>query len=297
MSDEAEALRAIMSEPLWLCAMGFLFGALVGSFLNVVIYRLPLDESVVFPPSHCPGCDAAIKPWDNIPLISYIVLGAKCRQCKIHISLRYPAVELLTAVVFAAIAMRFGPSLETLIFVVFAAGLIVAGLIDVDHQIIPDEVSLGGLVLGLVAVPSWMVYLGDPVSVALMHSFMGALLGGGMLWVVGFGHARFCVAMGREFEHWPGEGESIPRPNEADYWMWFPGMGFGDVKLLAMIGAFVGPVGVVTTVLLASVLGLILGGAWALATRSWDSPFGFGPAIAGAALLSLFLPDPLFLIR
>lgn len=297
MSGEADALQAIMNDPLWLGGFGFVFGALVGSFLNVVIYRLPLEESVVSPPSHCPGCDAKIKPWDNIPLLSYVALGAKCRQCKIHISLRYPAVELLTAIVFAAIALRFGPSLESVIFAVFAGGLIVAGLVDVDHQIIPDEVSLGGLVLGLVAMPLWMISSGDPVQVALTHSFLGAILGGGMLWIVGFAHARLCVAMGREFEHWPGEGESIPRPSEADYWMWFPGMGFGDVKLLAMIGAFVGPVGVVTTVILASVLGLILGVAWAAATRSWNSPFGFGPAIAGAALLSLFLPDPLFLIR
>lgn len=297
MSGEADALWSIMSQPLWLGGMGFLFGALVGSFLNVVIYRLPLEESVVFPPSHCPGCDAKILPWDNIPIISYLLLGAKCRHCKTHISLRYPAVELLTAVVFAAIALRFGPSLETVIFCIFAAGLIVAGLVDVDHQIIPDEVSLGGLVMGLVAVPLWMIYSGDPVRVAITHSFVGALLGGGMLWIVGFAHARFCVAMGREFDHWPGEGEPIPRPMDVDYWVWFPGMGFGDVKLLAMIGAFVGPVGVVTTVLLASVLGLLLGVAWAVATRSWNSPFGFGPAIAGAALLSLFLPDPLFLIR
>lgn len=297
MNSETDALWAIMNQPLTLAALGFVFGSLVGSFLNVVIYRLPMDESVVYPASHCLSCNAAIKPWDNIPILSYLMLGAACRNCKAHISLRYPAVELLTAIVFAAVAMRFGPTLETLIFAAFGAALIVAGLVDVDHQIIPDEISLGGLVVGLIAVPLWMVSVGSPIQEALMHSFLGALLGGGMLWIVGFGHARFCVAMGREFDHWPGEGESIPKPNEADYWMWFPGLGFGDVKLLAMIGAFVGPVGVVTTVLLASVLGLLLGLAWAAATRTWNSPFGFGPAIAGAALISLFLPDPFFLIH
>ena len=297
MNSETEALWAIVNQPLTLAVLGFVFGSLVGSFLNVVIYRLPMDESVVYPASRCPSCNAAIRPWDNIPILSYLMLGAACRNCKAHISLRYPAVELLTAIVFAAVAMRFGPTLETLIFAAFSAALIVAALVDVDHQIIPDEISLGGLVVGLIAVPLWMVSLGSPIQEALMYSFLGALLGGGMLWIVGFCHARLCVATGREFDHWPGEGESIPKPNEADYWMWFPGLGFGDVKLLAMIGAFVGPVGVVTTVLLASVLGLLLGLAWGVATRSWNSPFGFGPAIAGAALLSIFLPAPLFLIH
>lgn len=296
MNSDTEALWAIMNEPMWLGTVGFMFGALVGSFLNVVIYRLPLEQSVVFPASHCPSCDAKIKPWDNIPIISYLLLRAKCRNCTQHISLRYPAVELLTAVVFASIALRFGPSLETLLFVMFAAGLIVAGLVDVDHQIIPDEISIGGLVVGLFAMPAVMVYTGATATAALTYSFLGALLGGGMLWIVGFLHARVCVMAGREFAHWPGEGEENPRPNQADYWMWFPGMGFGDIKLLAMIGAFLGPVGVVTTVLLASVLGLALGLGWALFTRTWNSPFGFGPAIAAAALLSLFLPENLFLL-
>lgn len=295
MSSEAEALLHVVSQPLWLGSVGFVFGAAIGSFLNVVIYRLPLEQSIVFPPSHCPSCDAPIRPWDNIPIFSYLLLGAKCRACGSHISLRYPAVELLTGAIFALIALRFGFSIETLIFAVFAAGLIVAGLVDIDHQIIPDEVSLGGLVFGLVAIPLWLVTSGSSFSQALTYSGLGALLGGGMLWIVGFLHARISVAAGREFEHWPGEGEAIPRPGEADYWMWFPGMGFGDIKLLAMIGAFLGPVGVVTTVLLASVLGLFLGLAWALATRTWNSPFGFGPAIAGAALLALFVPEPLAL--
>ncbi len=297
MNSEIEALLTIVNQPAWLAAVGLSVGVVVGSFLNVVIHRLPLEESVVFPASRCPSCQTPIKPWDNIPIVSYILLRAACRHCGQHISVRYPAVELLTGIVFALIALRFGFSLETLIFAIFAAGLIVAGLVDIDHQIIPDEVSLGGLVIGLVVVPLWRIHAGDPLVAAFYYSLLGALLGGGMLWIVGFLHARFSVAIGREFEHWPGEGEELPRPSDPDYWMWFPGMGFGDVKLLAMIGAFLGPVGVVTTVLLASVLGLVLGLGWAVATRNWNSPFGFGPAIAGGALLALLLPEPLSLIR
>lgn len=297
MNAETEALWIVLNQPTWLGIVGLSFGLVVGSFLNVVIHRLPLEESVVSPPSRCPSCEAKIQPWDNIPVLSYLLLRARCRQCGVHISLRYPAVELLTGIVFALIALRFGFTLESLLFTVFAAGLIVAGLVDIDHQIIPDEVSLGGLVVGLIAVPLFMVHAGAPLSAALAHSFLGAGLGGGLLWIVGFLHARLCVATGREFDHWPGEGESIPRPRDPDYWMWFPGMGFGDIKLLAMIGSFLGPVGVVTTIMLASILGLLLGLGWAIATRTWNSPFGFGPAIAGAALLALFLPDYLTLIR
>jgi leader peptidase (prepilin peptidase)/N-methyltransferase len=297
MVSESEAFFAVVNQPIWLGTVGLSVGLLVGSFLNVVIFRLPAGESIIYPASHCPGCQTDIKPWDNVPVLSYLWLRGACRHCQQPISMRYPAVELLTGIVFALIALRFGFTLESLIFTVFSAGLIVAGLVDIDHQIIPDEISLGGLVLGLVAVPSWLVASGEPVVAAIYYSAIGALLGGGMLWIVGFVHARVCVAVGRTFEHWPGEGEENPRPSEADYWMWFPGMGFGDIKLLAMIGAFLGPVGVVTTVLLASVLGLVLGVGWAAVSRNWNSPFGFGPAIAGAALLSLFLPEPLFLFN
>jgi leader peptidase (prepilin peptidase)/N-methyltransferase len=202
-------------------------------------------------------------------------------------------VELLTGVVFALVALRFGFTPATLLFTTFAAGLIVAGAVDLDHQIIPDEISLGGLLVGLLLVPIWLMHGGASLGEALGYSLGGALLGGGMLWSVGFVHARLSVALGREFEHWPEEGEPPPKPNSLDYWIWFPGMGFGDVKLLAMIGAFLGPSGVVVTVICASVLGLIMGLLWAAATRSWNSPFGFGPAIAAAALVALLVPDPL----
>ena len=124
---------------------------------------------------------------------------------------------------------------------------------------------------------------------ALWSSLAGALLGGGIFWLVGFVHARLSAVMGRRFEHWPGEGESLPTPNTLDYWVWFPGVGFGDVKLLAMIGAVLGPAGVLQTILAASLAGLALGVAWAVATRRWNAPFGFGPAIAAGALLVVLL--------
>jgi leader peptidase (prepilin peptidase)/N-methyltransferase len=277
-------------------AMGLLegvagvLGLMVGSFLNVVIHRLPRDESIAFPASHCPACDAPIAPWHNIPVLSYVWLRGRCRHCGIAISPRYPAVELLTGLLFWAIVARFGPTMIAALYMVFAASLIVAAAVDIDWQIIPDEVSLGGLVLGVVAVPAAYAWQGVPYAEALAHSAFGALIGGGTLWVVAFVHARISVAAGREFAHWPGEGESLPRPSEADYWLWFPGLGLGDVKLLAMIGAFLGPWGVLDTILAASVAGLVLGLGYGLVTRSWSSPFGFGPAIAAGALLSLFVP-------
>lgn len=277
--------------PVALC-----FGLLVGSFLNVVIHRLPLEQSVVFPASHCPACQTPIKPWDNVPVLSWLWLRGRCRHCGIAISLRYPAVELLTGLLFVAIAARFGASAWTVLYAVFAAALIAAALIDLDHQIIPDSISLGGLAVALVAVPTVASLYGTPWLDGFQRALTGALVGGGVLWLVAFLHARISVALGRTFEHWPGEGESLPRWNEADYWLWFPGLGLGDVKLLAMIGAVVGPAGVLDTILASSLVGLILGGAQALSRGAFGRPFGFAPAIAVGTVAILFLP-PLWLLR
>jgi leader peptidase (prepilin peptidase)/N-methyltransferase len=285
--------EALPLSTAWLAGGVFVLGLLVGSFLNVVVHRLPRGESIVTPPSHCPVCDRRIRPWDNVPVLSYLWLRGRCRHCRARISPRYPAVELLTGVVFAAVAWRFGASWATPLYLAFAAALIAAATIDLDHQIIPDEISVGGLVAGLVLVPLAQVADGAAFRIAALETLTGALLGGGLLWTVGFVHARLCAAFGRTFEHWPGEGEDLPRPSSLDYWIWFPGMGFGDVKLLAMIGAFLGPWGVLETVLAASLLGLAMGLAWALATRGWNSPFGFGPAIALGALCAIFAPPDL----
>jgi leader peptidase (prepilin peptidase)/N-methyltransferase len=156
--------------------------------------------------------------------------------------------------------------------------------------VIPDEISLGGLAVGLTLMPAARVFEGAPPGPVWLHAALGAALGGGLLWGVGFAHARMCAAAGRRFEHWPGPGEEFPRRGSLDWWTWFPGMGFGDVKLLAMIGAFVGPLGVVQTLVAASLVGLVFGLAWAAARRSFASPFGFGPMLALGALLAVLLP-------
>lgn len=279
-----------------LTSMALAIGLMVGSFLNVVIHRLPLGQSIVFPPSHCPGCEAPIKPWDNIPILSFLLLRGKCRICRTSISLRYPAIELLTGLLFAAIAWRFGPTWWTAAYCLFAAALVVAAMIDHDHQLIPDSISLGGLALALIAVPAIAAHYGDSWMDAFIRAVAGAVIGGGVLWLVAFLHARFSVAMGRQFEHWPGPGEEIPKPTDADYWLWFPGLGLGDVKLLGMIGAVVGPAGVLDTILASSLVGLVLGGAQALARGALGRPFGFAPAIAVGTVAVLFLP-PLWLLR
>jgi leader peptidase (prepilin peptidase)/N-methyltransferase len=276
--------------PGFLVVFSGALGLIVGSFLNVVIHRLPLGESVVTPRSRCPRCGHQITALENVPVLSYLVLRGRCRGCGAHISLRYPAIELLTGALFVGIALRYGLGPMTPVWWCFAAALVAAAAIDFDHQIIPDEISLGGLVVALVCVPAVHAAGGQPLGEAAWRAALGALLGGGALWLVGFVHARVSVASGRTFPHWPEEGEPPPRPASLDYWTWFPGVGFGDVKLLAMIGAVLGPVGVLETILVASIAGLVFGLGWALATRAWSAPFGFGPAIAFGALFVLLAP-------
>jgi leader peptidase (prepilin peptidase)/N-methyltransferase len=282
-----------LAEPAaWLVvAWAFALGLVVGSFLNVVIHRLPREESVVRPRSRCPSCGEPIAARDNVPVLSYLWLRGRCRHCAAPISWRYPALETLTGAVFAVVAWRYGATLEALLFMVFAAALVAAAAIDFEHQIIPDEISLGGLAAGLVALPLLAWATGGSFAAALLESALGALLGGGSLWAVGFVHARVAVALGRRFEHWPGEGEELPKPGSLDYWVWFPGLGFGDVKLVAMIGAWLGAVGVVRTILVAALAGLVLGLGWIAVRRRPDVPFGFAPAIAVGAILVVLFPD------
>lgn len=271
-------------------ALAFVIGSLVGSFLNVVIHRLPRGESVVSPGSHCPACGKAIRPWHNVPVLGWLWLRGRCRDCGLAIPLRYPLVELATALLFAWIALRFGPVPIAWLWMAFGAALFAAAAIDAEHRIIPDEISLGGLALGLTLAPVMQVWNGAGVGAAWVHAASGALLGGGLLWIVGFVHARLCAVMGRRFEHWPGDDEAFPRPASLDYWTWFPGMGFGDVKLLAMIGAFLGPLGVVQTIVAASGIGLLFGVAWIALRRGASTPFGFGPMLALGALVTLLYP-------
>ena len=265
-------------------------GLIVGSFLNVVIHRIPRGESVVRPASRCPGCGRRVAPWENVPVLSYLWLRGRCRGCGMRISLRYPAIELATGLIFALVVARHGVAPMVPVYLLFGTALVAAAAIDFDHRIIPDRISIGGLLVALVLVPAAQALSGAPPGRALLASFSGALLGGGLLWAVGFAHARVSSALGRSFEHWPGDGEPLPRPGSLDYWTWFPGLGFGDVKLLAMIGAVLGPVGVLEALIAAALGGLVLGLGFALATRRFDTPFGFGPALALGALLVVLAP-------
>lgn len=280
---------AALGEGL-LIGIALAFGLVVGSFLNVVVHRLPRGESIVAPRSRCPRCMTPIAARDNVPVLSFLWLRGRCRHCGVLISWRYPAFELATGLVFAALAWRYGASLEALFWMVFAAALLAVAAIDFEHQIVPDEISLGGLAVGLVAWPALAWLAGGPPVQALGMAALGAAIGGGVLWIVGFAHARLSTALGREFAHWPGEGEALPRPGSLDWWTWFPGLGFGDVKLLAMIGAWVGPIGVVQAILASAVAGLVLGLGFMAVRGRADVPFGFAPAIAVGTLAVVLFP-------
>lgn len=277
-------------------ALAFGLGLLVGSFLNVVIARLPHGESVVRPRSRCPGCGHEISALENVPVLSWLWLRGRCRGCRARISLRYPLTELATALLFAAVVLRYGPSPTSVALLVLVGLLVPAAVIDFEHQWIPDGLSLGGLAAGLVLAPLASVLEGGALADALLQSAGGAALGFALLWIVGFAHARLSAASGRTFPHWPEEGEGYPSPGTLDYWTWFPGMGFGDVKLLAMIGAFLGISGVIEAIVAASLAGLVLGLAWMAVRRDAAAPFGFGPAIALGAIVVVLSPVRLSLL-
>jgi len=243
-----------------LFSSAFLLGVIIGSFLNVCIRRLPAGESVVSPPSHCPQCGARIRSWDNIPLLSYLVLRGRCRACGTSIPLRYPVVEALTGGMLVLLVWRFDLSALLVVDGIFVAALLVVSFIDLDHQIIPDVISLPGIAVGLLfSIAGW----GPP----LRTSLAGVLLGGGILYAVAAGYQ---LLTGRE------------------------GMGGGDIKLLAMIGAFLGWRGVLVTLVLGSFTGAVIG-IGLMAVRGADSrvPIPFGPFLALGALCALFFGDAL----
>jgi len=245
----------------------FAFGACVGSFLNVCIYRIPRGESIVVPSSHCPHCSAPIAWYDNIPLISFVILRGRCRHCQRPISLRYPVVELLTAVLFLAVWLRYGASGLTIAYWIGVGGLILGSFVDLEHMIIPDRVSLGGIAAGLLfslLLPSlhgtaqrWQ---------ALAASAGGAALGIVVLWAIGV------------------LGKLVFR-REA--------MGLGDVKLLGAIGAFLGWKGVLFSIFASSVLGSLVGLYLVLSgRREWQSRIPYGPYLAlGAVIWILWGPE------
>ncbi len=233
----------------------FLFGAMIGSFLNVCIYRLPREESIVTPGSHCPQCQRPIRFYDNIPLVSYLLLRGKCRYCGAPISPQYPLVEGLTALSSLCLFVKFGPSWSYLFYFVFIAGLIPITIIDLYHQIIPNVISVPGIGVGLLA--SFFL-----PQMTFFDSLLGVLVGGGTLFLVATGY------------QWLFKRE---------------GMGLGDVKLLAMIGGFLGWKSVILTIFLSSLIGSVSGILLMLMRgKNLKYAIPFGPFLSAGAVLSLF---------
>jgi len=233
----------------------FLFGSLVGSFLNVCIHRLPREESIVFPGSRCPACHIAIRPWDNIPILSFLLLRGRCRACGHPIAWRYPLVEGLTALLFAATVSRFGVTPLAATLLVFVAALTVITFIDLDHQIIPNIITLPGIPLGILAG----LVLGEP---PLLDRIIGALAGAGFLYLVLFYGSAFY-------------GQDA--------------MGEGDLNLIAMVGAFLGWKAVALTILLACLFGSAVGVTLiALRRLGRRQHIPFGPFLSLGAVVALF---------
>lgn len=245
-----------MTPYLALSLFALIVGMLVGSFLNVCICRMPKGESVVTPPSHCPNCNYRIRWYDNIPLVSYLLLlRGRCRGCGMRISIQYPLVELLNGLLTLALFLRFGPTLLFLALFLFCSALVVITFIDIEHQIIPDEISLSGIVAGFVFsffLPghSWL------------DSLLGILLGGGSLLLVAYAYQWLT---GKE------------------------GMGGGDIKLLAMMGAFLGWKAIPFIIFASSMIGSVVGIGMMLVQKK-DSRLAipFGPYLAFGAVLYIF---------
>ena len=242
--------------------MALALGAATGSFLNVAIYRMPRGESVVAPRSHCTTCERVISWYDNLPVLSWLLLRGRCRGCGQSFSIRYPIVEALTAILLLGLSLQFGWTLGLAFAFYFACSLLVVTYIDLDHQIIPDRITLPGIAVGLVLA---LVAPAEMRWPAVQSWAIGTLVGGGILWVVAWGYE---LATGRE------------------------GMGGGDIKLLAMIGAFLGWQGVLLSLMLASFIGSIVGVGWMVA-RGADSKLAipFGPFLSLGALVALFWGD------
>jgi leader peptidase (prepilin peptidase)/N-methyltransferase len=265
--------------PLVLAA--FAIGACVGSFLNVCIHRLPAEQSVVAPRSRCPHCHTPIAWYDNVPVLSWLWLAARCRACGASIAARYPIVEAATGLLGILALAAFGPTPQAVLVFAFTAALLLVSVIDLDHRFIPDEVSKPGIAIGILA--SML-----PGGIGLFDALAGACLGGGILWAVAWSYER---STGVE------------------------GMGFGDVKLLAMIGAFEGWTAIPAVLVIASLSGSLVGvglivlrlvsregrrvgrrfGAPALLTFARRAlrrtAIPFGPFLALGGMLVLYLPD------
>jgi leader peptidase (prepilin peptidase) / N-methyltransferase len=234
---------------LWFVIMAALFGALFGSFLNVCIVRLPAEQSVIRPRSRCPRCGKGIRAYDNIPVVSWLLLRGRCRNCGEPISIQYPLVELATAGIWGWAAWRYGMSLEALRAMVFGTLLLGIAMTDAREYIIPDEFTIGGLAFGLLfSLAGGLAGLGQAV--------LGAALGFGILWLVG--------AVGT----WALKQDA---------------MGGGDIKMMAMVGAFLGWKGVLLTIFLGALLGSLIFVPLTLVGKKKLVPFGIFLALGAAA--------------
>ncbi len=226
-----------------------ILGLAIGSFLNVCIHRLPRKGSIVQPPSSCPNCGYVLRWIDNIPVASYVLLGGRCRQCRTKISIRYPIVEVVTAIVFVVHYLVLGPDILLVPRLLFACAMIVLFAIDLEHHLLPNVITLPGIIVGL----AFSVILPP----GLVDALIGALVGGGILWLIGEAYYRYS---GQE------------------------GMGGGDVKMLAMIGAFLGWPQVILTLVLSSILGALIGALVIIVRRGgmkYALPYGTFLALAG----------------
>ncbi len=287
MLDDAALLQA--HYPYFWPVVAFLFGSAIGSFLNVVVYRLPVmmmqewreqsldviqestnDEklvdsirqqlpepkkpfNLVVPNSTCPGCNAAIKPWHNIPILGWFIIRGKCAACGSPVSARYPIVETLTAVLTALVIFMLGPTVQGLAACLLTWALIALALIDFDTQLLPDNITLPFLWLGLT-----VNFFG--ILAPFPSAFLGAILGYMVLWTV---YQLFKLVTGKE------------------------GMGFGDFKMLAMLGAWLGAASLPLIIIVSSFAGAVIGGALIAAGRDRSIPLKFGPFLAIAGFIAL----------
>jgi len=232
----------------------FILGLIVGSFSNVCIYRIPRNESIIYPASHCPKCRSNISPKDNIPLLSYILLKGRCRNCKSKISIQYPIVELLTGLIYLIIYLTYGLSIQSLIYIILSSALIIIAFIDLNEQVIPEVISLPGIVIGLI-LSFFVPYI------LFINSALGIVIGGGIILITRL-------------------AGSVIFKKEA--------MGRGDIKLAAMIGAFLGWRYIIISLFLGFFLGALAGIVLILSKiKSREDAIPFGPFIVLGSFITL----------
>ena len=253
-------------RPWMLELLTILWGLILGSFLNVCVYRLPRELSVVRPRSSCPTCSRPIAWFDNIPLVSYLLLRGRCRHCDAPIPVRYPLIEAATGLISWLVFLRFGLGPSYFVYFLYGAALLTVSVIDLEHRIIPDEISLPGIGIGLVlaGLTHFIPFLD---GVTFLDAVIGLLAGGGSLLLVGLAY------------------EAVRKQE---------GIGGGDIKLLAMIGVFTGWKGVLFTVFAGSLFASIVGIAVMIARRqNGQVPIPFGPFLSGASFLYVLVGDRL----